>query len=675
MANCTFDAGDPSRFPYLYRDEAGNTILNGTPVVSGSSTVCIFETSTCRTNSSCCSETQAQVQASSNFYVPVIFFMMGYAAYMIGLKHRRSRVFWGIDGKKGNHANNAMVPKEVESLLSYLTEQDWALNSLCYKCAVGMVFFMLGIVYFGSIFMTVMESVVMPKSIQDTLAPADRSAQLAIKSFITPVQEIFQFIEDTMLIKVGYAIAAHRYDEINVLLHVGVIGGFFSALLAFGICLIIVFVRPAAVAMINPSYASNEILINEGCDLVPSTDSILTHASLYWILMTASWIPNFSTLPIFGFLVGSGHIFPYLLATIIQGVVPITVWFSLIGTKVLPLHALGFAYSLPQWILGLSFIGYFVCNRSLRREFRLRWAFGSCCKGTKVEDIEDEDNELNDEDMPSADVDSERAQSINWRSIASDVLRGGVQLMIVDLAVQLSLTISIYVAASQDVMTSYKLAAAQAAYWNVGPSYLIGVSMVLRLIGSRLMGAGRARSFALNFFCVLVMTLFMAVGAIVLSFMDGIPIAFDYGSSACVFASMPGCASVYAGIFSGDDSLQQVILKVFGPTAALQMLFTVLRGGLATMHDFEFMAWSSSACFVIAFVPSILVARYVFSTAISYFVAMYAPHFLMIIVFGYRVWTHLRNIRRGMGGPWTKHANSVGVNRTGEKRESTPLLG
>ena len=252
--------------------------------------------------------------------------------------------------------------------------------------------------------------------------------------------------------------------------------------------------------------------------------------------------------------------------------------------------------------------------------------------------------------------------------------------MVVDMALQLSMSITVYVAATQHVTTSYKLAASAAAYWNFGPSYLVGINMMLKLFGSRLMGAGRFRVYAANFSCALILTLSLSAGAVIMGASRGAPIAYDFGSSACVFASQKECANVYASIFAGEDSLQSLFSGILGPTVAMQLIFILLRAGLATMHDFSFMARSSGACFVVAFVPAIIVAR-AQNTATAYFVAMYSPHFLMILVFGWRMLGHLRAIRAGQSGPWTIHSETLARGRSMSsgrsveaKTPNTPLL-
>ena len=76
------------------------------------------------------------------------------------------------------------------------------------------------------------------------------------------------------------------------------------------------------------------------------------------------------------------------------------------------------------------------------------------------------------------------------------------------------------------------------------------------------------------------------------------------------------------------------------------------------------MAKASVCCFVVGYVPSILYAHYVMNTASGYFIAMYVPHFLMIVVFGYRMYQHSICILNDRPGPWTIHLNTMIKKRT-----------
>ena len=86
--------------------------------------------------------------------------------------------------------------------------------------------------------------------------------------------------------------------------------------------------------------------------------------------------------------------------------------------------------------------------------------------------------------------------------------------MIVDLSVQMSITLTIYIAASQHLATGYKLAALQAASPYFGNMYVIGVDMMIKLIGSRLMGRGETRKYLVHFVFGLILTTAVAIGAV-----------------------------------------------------------------------------------------------------------------------------------------------------------------
>ena len=146
-----------------------------------------------------------------------------------------------------------------------------------------------------AILAVVFEATIMPKQIQTNLSPPDRAAQLAMASFLEPVREIFAFLEDAMIIKVGYAIAAGRYRELNALLHISIIGGAMCGLVAFAAMAIIAFNDASANVLLNPSAVPNQRIIDSGCSLIPTAAQILMKARPYWLLISASWIPQVTT--------------------------------------------------------------------------------------------------------------------------------------------------------------------------------------------------------------------------------------------------------------------------------------------------------------------------------------------------------------------------------------------
>ncbi len=666
--NCTFD---PLRFPYAYRNATGGVVPRGRPVAvpmphgQPDARLCLFNASSCGSAdagggsgavNACCEETAFVEHATANVFLPpLVTFLCGFLASRVLVGRYKTK--WGVTGRMGFAAATDQGTR--------IPNTTTATASSCWRI---FLIVLVALIYFASIMAVVAEAVIMPQQIQASLPPADRSAQLAMQSFLAPVQEIFAFLEDTMTVKVGYAVAAMNYSELNALLHIGVIGGAVSGVAAFLLMVWVAFYNTTAEAVLNPSHASNQQLIDDGCALVPTTAHLLAHARTYWVLLTLAWIPNFAAKSVFGFLVGAGHLAPMMFAMIVQATVPIGLWFTL-KDRMRPLTALGWSYGTQDWVLAAIFFAYFCASSSLRRTYRLRCMVCRCgCGGGGGGRGAAKGEQDNTAVAPDSDANAKpagAASTTSWTKVLRDVVAGGLMLMVVDLSVQLSITGSIYAAASQNLATGYKLAAAQAAYWSFGPSYLVGTNMLLKIIGSRLMGRGETRKYLLHLLYGVGISVSVAIGAIFLGVYAGQGMAWDFGETACEYAGQgEACGRIYAAIFMGTDSLGVLMSSVLGPTVAMQLMFMVVRASLATCHDFSFMAKASAACFVVGFTPSIVYAHFVARTATAYFLAMYVPHGLMILVFGWRLWQHGKAILAGRPGPWSTHSETMARRRT-----------
>ena len=608
------------------------TLLND----QGTFPLCIF-------NSTHCKRTEIAKASTTGEWIPtMVTFCIGYVIATYVLKVKGQQLF----GYTGDISLGAILSKATPTTTT--TTAKSTRPKCTPHCCKRTLFFLL---YVGCIVAMIAEATIMPSSIQDNLPPADRSAQMAMESFLAPVKEIFAFLEDTMTVKVGYAVAALNYSELNALLHIGIAGGVISGVIAFLTMLVVAYYSPLATAVLNPSHATNQIVIDNGCSLLPTTDQLLEHARVYWILITASWIPKFATKAVVGFLIGTGNLLPFLFSSIVQATVPISIWY-VFKTDTTGLSVLGFAYGISDWILGITFLGYFCCHTSLREEYGLHLLW---CGGGGG-DRKNTANHDHDNDAGTADA---TTTTTTTTAVFKDVVQGGLQLMAVDLAVQLSITITIYTATSQHLSVGYKLAAAQAAYWSFGPQYLMPINMILKIVGSRLMGSGHARKYAGYFMYGAILTFALACGAVWLGFAMGSNLAYDFGENACVYAGQEQCAEIYANVFLGPDSLSNLFSTVFGPTVSMQLLFAFLRCALATCHDFDFLAKASWVCFIFGFIPSILVARFWTNTASSYFIAMYVPHVLMIVVFAKRMHYHLQCMLNDLPGPWSTHMETL----------------
>ena len=618
---CTYDESNWRDFPFSYTYSNGSSAKTGY-VVDG---VCVFD-------GACCCDLNPKVEQESQvWYIPLICFVV----FMILFK--RLRAYFRPAGSE----NGAQMETQRPFQFMMQGKPRW------YGIA-------LVIVVFIGIMATVTESVIMPASIQDRLSPSERAAQLAMSSFLTPIKEIFSFIEDTMSVEVGYALSARDFSKLNTLLNISVLGGVVLGLLAFCVMLALAFIDVVAEFLLNPSSASNHQLIDAGCSLIPNSSDLLESARTYWLITTAAWIPSFAGSAFQGFFVGTGQLLQYYIPLIALGAVPVVVWFSLLGarsdgdTDLEPLEILGVAYGVADWANFLYFFGILAASSGLRREYRLRPLLCGSWGG-------------------DAGGGGEQGAGTGGGGGLSSIFRGdtfrtlvrhGLDLLLVDLAVQLSITVTIYVAADRSFSNAYKIAAVQAAYWTFGPAYIVGTSLMIKTLGSRMIAQGSHRSFIGLFVFFVGLCIALGIGAFVTAFVKREVVAYDFGQSACIYASKRECAGLYGDIFKKDDSLAQVF-EAFGPTVFLQMLFYGMRAGLAICYDFDYLAKVACTTFVVVYVPTILVVRYAIDTATGYYVAMYLPHFVMIVVFGRRMWRHITALLNGEPGPWTEQMNRM----------------
>ena len=440
---CVYNPLDPVQSPYKYFYPNGSVVQQGYLVnVSGyDDAICIFQTEACQDSTfrdACCVVSESVETAASRVWIyPLVAFSVPYTAFLYWKKQRMSQ--------GDTHSSQSNM---------------WAAVITKMSPCVRYLFF--GFFIF-SIFSMVIVNVIMPKSIQQTLTPTDRASQSAMDAFLTPVEEIFAFIEDTMTVKVGYAIASKRYDELNILLNVSVFGGLLSAAIAFLVMFCIALNDSLAGKVLNPSENSNQALIDNGCTFIPSTNELLKNAKIYWILSTMTWIPSFMSKGLAGFFVGILELFPYMFPGVINAVVPISLWFGLLNnTDIYPLTILAIANCASTWIVAIMYFLYLGLHKNVREKYKLKFlchkmfpSVFKCCEKPKgyVKDV------------PS--VGDEASSKLSLiRKLVIECVSEGFQLMLVDVAIQLSATITTYLAASKHFEVAFKIVAPQAAYWS-----------------------------------------------------------------------------------------------------------------------------------------------------------------------------------------------------------------
>jgi type IV secretory pathway VirB2 component (pilin) len=330
MTGCTVDPTDLAAFPFEYKGHDGQAVHSGT-LVEG---VCILNNTACSLSAKlCCGlSKQADGRTSKLWLIPFVCYLAPYYLF-VGYRKRQGKQLDQERKAKG------LPGEESKNPLAHLLK-DWTVfQKNCFKATLIL-----------ALAATIAEAVIMPKSIQQTLQPPETSALLAMSSFLTPVEEIFAFIEDVMVVEVGYAVAGGDYKRLNLLLNISVVGGIVSALFAVSLVLIISLQESAAEALLNPSSAQNQKLIDSGCDLISTGPQLLEVAKVYWLLTALAWIPKFAIKGVFGFFIGTGYLSAYIAPMFIMSSVPLGIWFGL-KDSMSPLSVVGLAYGTADWLV------------------------------------------------------------------------------------------------------------------------------------------------------------------------------------------------------------------------------------------------------------------------------------------------------------------------------------
>ena len=134
---------------------------------------------------------------------------------------------------------------------------------------------------------------------QHQLKVPERNAMMAASAFLTPLQEVFQFLEDAISVQIGYAVGANDMHRLGTVVSLGVLGGFILGCLAASVTTALTFWPAAMRMLLAPGH--HEV----GCSLIPSAAAVVQRARGYWLLHSWGWPFAFASMALAGFLLGS----------------------------------------------------------------------------------------------------------------------------------------------------------------------------------------------------------------------------------------------------------------------------------------------------------------------------------------------------------------------------------
>lgn len=581
MAGCRSYAAQPNAAPlYLFYE----TFANGTraiaaPLLDERSGLCYYSVD-CDSALPCCSADQWVSSGQSNSTNVVnLGSLIVYVAFTVWLNRWMNDVRQRYDGDE-----DPRPPSGIHDGLNLLG------------------------VYVG-VCVTVFVSIAMASSTQLALPVPERNSMLAAMAFLTPVKDIFQFLEDTTTVKITLALGAGDYSAIRPIALLGIWGGLAAGVIGALLMTVLAWWPEGVIHVLLAPGSSDALARNPNCQLLPSAEEVVTTARGLWLLTSWSWPLQFCSMVLSGLLMGAREFAIYGMATIAAQGALAGIWFM---GGVQDLHLLGWATFLSNLVLCISLAICLALHRPLRRKMGLLGAQ----LGEMVQALE-----------PRNSIAS---------STSKDVLKDGILAMILDLALQFAGTTSVYVAAFVSLQDMYQLSAAGAALPQFS-AYATAVGYVVRLVGGALVGRQAYAEFTQLMKVMVALSVILGFISAVGIYWNKTSLAAYYSVQACEFASSRECLEIYAGLYAEGlgkyDTTIFTTFDVFGLTAMATCIFNVVKAGLYACQDFKYMAVASLWVMLLVFLPVLLLARFFFVSATALYVASVLPSWVLTVVF------------------------------------------
>jgi len=540
-------------------------------------------------------------------------------------------------------------------------------------------------------FLSIVASIVLQYSYQAKMSVANRNLLMSAEAFMTPYQTIFTFIEDIVLVQIGYALGRKDKVKTNHLIHSGIAGSIVTGIIAGSIGTLLGLWPNVFSALTNPGL-EHDHEIYDGCpsfDVLNKVTSISTIQAQrniilpYWLLKSWSMIWQQIGMVVSGFFFGSKAIMEIGWIMTISLCLNLFIWFTFVGTTsstmVNPLTLVGISDYVSDFttpVLALLYLGtplgYEICNRT---GVTLSWtklvsifhftssSSTSISTSTSTKDTNDIINETTTliKDSENGKVTVKDNGNFDDGMSTWNLLLDGLKVMFMDVAIQGCVSFTLYVALVQDSAVAYQISALQSALPSYGYAYAFVISMMFKLVGSQLLAEMKYEKFVKFATICTICVLLLIPGIMISVVQDRHEIALRYGSNACSYLKEKECSKFFIGIFGvhgdgvGDFTLQHTFAALaFG--SIIDSISLVLRSILLSLLDFNFLVKATICAVVFAYVPAMYIATFYNAPfqgqAIAYYIAMNIPQLFLVVVFLVRLYNYFQRILNGGEGPW-----------------------
>lgn len=646
-----------SSFPFTFYDANGQPV-NG---VSDAQGICTFPDSNCGVNSietggrvgNCCSPAPGSAVTGGNYmfiafvfiFIPIFFIKM----YL--------REVWEKHPILERTVGNDNTPWWIKDTFLKPLERIWK-----WGLWVGIA-------------ATVVVPTQMKPSIQQNLNVSSRNVLQGAEAFLIPYKEVFQFVEDIVNVKINYALNSGDFEAVNTLVHLGIAGSLLTGVFASGLASILGAIPPVLLALTNPGLDIDIELYN-GCDIVAAGLDVHDITFSYWAIQTWKFVGTQVNMVLAGFMFGAIEFDTagWMMAAGV-GAIPL-IWFTGLSTSIEPLILLAWAeFSQPYVTLILSVLylatplgstlrdhtGVELSISKLCRSFRI--LFRGCSRDDEelqplTESLADHQHQdVSDTEEGNTNTEESNEASIHEISdtSAATLAKEGMCIMALDLAVQLSKSLAIYLALATDAATAYQLAALDSYLPSYGVAWTLGMAWGFKVFGTVFLSIKEYG----QFFKLVRVYLICAFLVVPLILGTTLPKKFEHGlalssgQNACEYAHSSQCVQFFTNVYGpnaeGGEFTLFSTFTTFAFGAAIESLFIVVRAMIITLLDFRYMLQSTVVAmifYIVAIVVACLVQPFA-KQAVSFWIAMYIPQLVLVLLFLGRLHTLSRRMVKG----------------------------
>jgi hypothetical protein len=489
----------------------------------------------------------------------------------------------------------------------------------------------------------------MKPSIQQNLNVNSRNVLQGAEAFLIPYKEVFQFVEDIVNVKINYALNSGDFEAVNSLVHLEIAGSLLTGVFASGLASVLGAIPSVLLALTNPGIDTN-VELYKGCDIVAAGLNVHDITFTYWVIQVWKFVGTQVNMVLAGFMFGAFEFATagWLMAVGI-GAIPL-IWFTGLSTSIDPLILLAWAeFSQPYATLILSVLYLITPLGSTIRDhtgvslsiYKLCQSFRDLFRLGRSRDDE-ELCLLADPECIEGGIDETSASDTSAATLAKE----GMCIMAVDLAVQLSKSLAIYLALATDAATAYQLTALDSYLPSYGIAWTLGMASAFKVFGTAFLSIKEYGYFfklvRLYLICAFLVIPLILGTTLPKKFEQGL--ALSSGQNACEYAHSSQCVQFFTNVYGANAEGGD-----FTQGAAIESLFIVVRAMIITLLDFRYMLQSTVVAMIfysVAIVVACLVQPFA-KQADSFWIAMYIPQLVLVLLFLGRLHTLSRRMVKG----------------------------